>query len=522
MPRWLTTSRVVIGAAMSVFVVATILPLLFMLVEALAGSGLAPLLLDVRQRTLLYNTAALGVGAAAFAVVLGVPLGFGLARLRSRYSMPLRVALAAPVLLPPYIVGLSWTYIGGAAGIVATVVGRDLLSQWTYSLPAAAVVLALVYYPVVMLATEVALRQIDPHLEESALIAAPPARVLLHITLALAAPAIAGAALIVFVLAASEFGIPGLLRVRVYTTEIFTAFAALYDFGRAIVLTLPLLFVTGAMSAVAGALLGPRVVATRRPGHDAPVFDLGMWRVPLLSLAIAILAVALVLPIVVLAREASTTSIVSIALRSWPSVRASLLLATVGATLVVAVGAWLGYARARAPSRLGLLTDVLCVVLFAVPSTVVGVALIGLWNRPGIVGAVYGTAAMFILVYLARFLPVAVVVVAAAVRQVPVSHEEASAVAGATWLRTVTDVVTPQVARGLAAVWFVVFVLAFGELGASVLVSPPGESTLPIRIYTIIANTPSSVVAALALFQAGVIFVPLAVAGLYLTRRAAL
>ena len=57
-----------------------------------------------------------------------------------------------------------------------------------------------------------------------------------------------------------------------------------------------------------------------------------------------------------------------------------------------------------------------------------------------------------------------------------------------------------------ATAWVVVFVLAFGELGTSILVAPPGESTLPIRIYTIIANTPASQVAALALLQALVIF----------------
>ena len=54
------------------------------------------------------------------------------------------------------------------------------------------------------------------------------------------------------------------------------------------------------------------------------------------------------------------------------------------------------------------------------------------------------------------------------------------------------------------------FVLAFGELGVSILIAPPGEATLPIRIYTIIANTPPSHVAALALLQTAVIFSPLA------------
>ena len=125
---------------------------------------------------------------------------------------------------------------------------------------------------------------------------------------------------------------------------------------------------------------------------------------------------------------------------------------------------------------------------------------------------------MLVLAYLARFVPVAALIVAGSVRQVPVSHEEAAAVAGAGWLRTLRAVVLPQIGRGLVAAWVVAFVFAFGELGASILVSPPGESTLPVRIYTLIANTPASVVAALALLQLAVIFLPLALGALYVAR----
>lgn len=158
--------------------------------------------------------------------------------------------------------------------------------------------------------------------------------------------------------------------------------------------------------------------------------------------------------------------------------------------------------------------DVLFAVLFAVPSTIVGVGLIGLWNRAGMLGAVYGTHAMFVLVYLARFVPVAALILAANVRRVPVSHEEAAAVSGAGWSRTMVHVVLPQMKLGLLTAWVIVFVLAFGELGASVLVTPPGESTLPVRIYTLIANAPPAQVAALALMQAAVVSVPLALLGL--------
>jgi iron(III) transport system permease protein len=197
----------------------------------------------------------------------------------------------------------------------------------------------------------------------------------------------------------------------------------------------------------------------------------------------------------------------------------SVLLATTGATAVVSVAVWLGYARARSVGRLRQGVDILFVVLFAVPSTIVGVGLIGLWNRSGPFSALYGTSAMLVLGYLARFIPITALALAASIRYVPVSHEEAAAVSGAGWLRTMWRIVLPQIRLGLAAAWVIAFVLVFGELGVSILVAPPGEATLPIRVYTIVANTPSSHVAALALLQTAVIFVPLAALGAALSLR---
>ena len=173
------------------------------------------------------------------------------------------------------------------------------------------------------------------------------------------------------------------------------------------------------------------------------------------------------------------------------------------------------------PARIGQLADVALVVLFAVPGTLLGVGLIGVWNRPGPLGALYGTDAMLVLASVARLLPIAVLSLAASTRAVPVSHEEAAAVSGAGWLRTVWHIVLPQIRLGVVATWVVSFVLAFGELGASILVAPPGETTLPIRTYTIIANAPASSVAILALLQASVVLGPLAVLAALLARREA-
>ena len=83
----------------------------------------------------------------------------------------------------------------------------------------------------------------------------------------------------------------------------------------------------------------------------------------------------------------------------------SIRLSAVGATAVVGIALWLGYARARAHRRIGQFADILMVVAFAVPSTIVGVGLIGLWNRSGFFGGLYGTEAMLIVLALVTYIP---------------------------------------------------------------------------------------------------------------------
>jgi iron(III) transport system permease protein len=514
---------IVIGVAVAAFLVCCVLPIVYLLVTALGtGNGTySAVVLDRRQRGLLYNTALLGIGTGLLATAIGAPLGVALARVPLRKKAVIRLILAAPVLLPPYVVALAWIYLGSSRGLLATLTARSLFSEWTYSLPAAIFILSLVLYPLSMLATEVAMRRIDGRLEEAALIVAPPRRVLWRITLPLAAPTIVAAALIVFVLAVSEFGVPGLLRVRVYTTEVFTAFAALYDFGRAIALAVPLLLASVAVAAAASVLLGDRLVASRGSIGVSPVVFDG-WRRPAEVAILLVVAAAVALPTLILGREALAARSLGAALAG--SVNAtvrSLLLSAAGATLVVAVALWLGYVQARAGRTFRIGSQVVLVALFAVPSTIVGVGLIGLWNRSGPLGAPYGTDVMFLLGYLARFVPVAALILTATAQTVSVSQEEAAAVSGAGWLRTIRGIVLPQMRLGIAAAWVVAFVLAFGELGVSILVAPPGEATLPIRIYTIIANTPPSHVAALALLQSLVIFTTIAGLGAAASRREA-
>lgn len=521
LPALLSAKAMALGVAGVLFVAICVLPLIYMLVVSFTGidggftfNNYRRLLTEARQRELLMNSTFLGAATAFVATMVGAPLGLLLARVDLPAKSWLRLASLIPLVLPPYVLGLAWIYVSGSTGIAAHLLGRDLLSDSTYSLAGVVGVLSIGFFPLAMLATEAAARRVDGRLEEAGLLVATPRRVFTRITLPLIAPGIASAALVIFVLAVSEFGVPGLLRVRVFTTEVFTAFAAQYDFGRATALSVPLLLLVLIAAVALKLTIGDRLLTTRRSMHPGLSFNLGLWRAPVLISIGILIALSVILPLSALASEAGGAGpIVAAVQASGRAITNSIVLSLGGALLTVGLGLLLGYSRARARTRFGRLADFVVIVLFAAPSTVIGVGLIGLWNRPGPFGEIYRSPLIIVIAYLARFVSVAALILAAAVRQVPPSLEEAAEVSGASWPRAFARIVFPQVTAATAAALVVSFIFAFGELGATVLVAPPGESTLPVRVYTLIANAPSSHMASLALLQAGIVLIPLLVFG---------
>jgi iron(III) transport system permease protein len=521
LPALLSAKAMALGGACLLFVAICVAPLIYMLVLSFTGvdggftfANYGRLLNEARQRELLMNSTLLGAATAFVATIVGAPLGLLLARADLPAKSLLRLALIIPLVLPPYVLGLAWIYVSASTGTAARWLGRDLLSGSTYSLAGAVAVLSIGFFPLAMLATEAAARRVDVRLEEAGLLVATPRRVFTRITLPLIAPGVASAVLVIFVLAVSEFGVPGLLRVRVFTTEVFTAFAAQYDFGRATALSVPLLLLALIAAVALKLTIGDRLLTTRRSMHAGLSFKLGGLRWPVLTWIGLVLALSALLPLGALALEAQGAGPIAAAVQaSGSAITNSIVLSLGGAFLTVGLGLLLGYSRARARTRFGRLADLVFIVLFAAPSTVIGVGLIGLWNRPGLFGEIYRSPLIILIAYLARFVAVAALILAAAVRQVPPSLEEAAEVAGASWPRAFTRIVFPQITAAIAAAVVVSFIFAFGELGATVLVAPPGESTLPVRVYTLIANAPSSQVASLALMQASIVLMPLIVFG---------
>jgi iron(III) transport system permease protein len=177
----------------------------------------------------------------------------------------------------------------------------------------------------------------------------------------------------------------------------------------------------------------------------------------------------------------------------------SLFAGSIAATVIVVLGVFLGHARARGV-RGSRTLDAAYVLSFVTPAAVLGVGLIAVWNhRP--FRLVYGTAAILVVGYVARYAIVGIRTVAVFVAQTPVHLEEAAAAAGAGFLRQVTRILVPLHLRGLGLAWLLALMFCLRDLELPILYYPAGGEPMTVRIFTIEANGPESVVAALAVMH---------------------
>jgi iron(III) transport system permease protein len=110
-----------------------------------------------------------------------------------------------------------------------------------------------------------------------------------------------------------------------------------------------------------------------------------------------------------------------------------------------------------------------------------------------------------VLACAARFVFVGIAGADAALARLKPEFDEAAALSGASWQRRALGIDIPLSLPWLAGIWGLSFLLAFGEVDATLLVMPPGVTTLPVRILGLMHYGPSQLVAALSVSIAGVV-----------------
>ncbi|MDX9975562.1 MAG: iron ABC transporter permease [FCB group bacterium] len=501
-----TSLRLFSAATVCIFTIVALLPECVVFAQSLWRDGSLSLaaytsvLAEPRRWSLLRNTLVLAGGTTLLSAMLGIPVAFALERRRVLLRGGLTHLLALPLLVPPYINAVVWADILGRNGLLRfglnPPVGGGPAPFSVYTLGGAVLVLALSSFPIVAFATLLALRRYDARLEDPARLVCRAPGILRHIAWPLVAPAALSGCVLVFVLSLVEFAVPSFLQVNVYTVEIYERFSLTYDPAEAAAMTLPLLACGLLALGLWWTYVRPRAGRLSGTGRRAPLHT---GRIDWLATALCagLIAFASILPLAILIRRSLPLTSY---LEAWQTAReeigTSLLVGAGSATLLTALAFAMALASRfeRPAARLYTLSP----LPFLVSGPLLGVGLILVWNRPGPASWVYDSLLILMLACAARFLFFAHQAVGAALRDVPRRRDEAAAVAGVPWYRSVRGVLLPPVAPALAALWGLTFLFTLRELDAAVLVAPPGRSTLAVRLFGLMHYGPSRLVAALS------------------------
>jgi iron(III) transport system permease protein len=218
-----------------------------------------------------------------------------------------------------------------------------------------------------------------------------------------------------------------------------------------------------------------------------------------------------IIPITALAVQSASVGAYTEALeKAGGSLLRSLLYAAIGATLLSILGFFTGYLIQTKTFRFWPTIDSVTIFLFAVPSTVIGIGLISLWNTPW-TNVVYGTPLIILLGYLAKYTALTSRISVAQLAQISPAMEEAAQVAGAGWFRRMVCIVMPMARRGLLAGWIVGYIFSLRDTGITMLVYPAGHETLPVRILTLMANGSAELIAALCIIMIAATLLPIGI-----------
>ncbi len=430
----------------------------------------------------LGETAWLVVRTVLLALVLGVSTAWLIAANTFPGRALFRWALVLPLALPTYISAITFADLWGPTGRLSLALAErtglhiDLLTP-----SGLAYVLALVLFPYVYLPARAAFGAgMSDQLDAARMLGGGALRRAFRVAFPLAAPAIAGGALLVAMEVLNDYGAVKHYGVRTLTAGIFRSWGGLYDSGSAlriggILLLVVLLLMLLGRIADRGrqrALGGKRL----RP---VPLTGARRWLAS--AWCTLVLVASFGMPFSALAIDAFRENALRAALDFLPATGNTLLIGGLSALTTLLFALLLSYGQRRSRSRFAQAAGIGYVVPGAVIA--IGVMALGgaLTNVTGIM--LIGTIGLMVYAFTVRFLALAVQPLRAGLDQQPLALDESARLLGASPWRTFLRVNLPLLKPSLLAAALLVLMEVVKELPLTLILRPFDTDTLSTKVF---------------------------------------
>ncbi len=473
------------------------------------------------NRQPLYNSIILGLCVAVIGTFIGFIFAYAVTKTNIPFKRFFQAAATLPIISPPFVIALSAILLFGRNGLVTRKIFLDALGINLYSagfdiygLTGLVIVETLAYFPTAFLLLVGVLSSIDPALENAAhSLGASRGKSLRSVTLPLALPGIAGSMLLLFIESMADFGNPLILsgRFNVLSVQAYLQITGNDNLPGGSALAIVLLVPSLAAYFLQNYLLEKRfrqksfVTLT---GKASGIRVRGVERnIKYPVLAICLLTVVFILLFYGLVLVGSFTKLwgvdYSFTLQNyveafrlgWDYIQDTLLLAAIATPFTGLLGMFIAYLVKRKRFIGSRLMDVTSMLTFAAPGTVVGIGYLLAFNQTHL----QGTAAIIILLFIFRNMPVGIRSAVAALEQIDMSIDDASTDLGAgsftTFRRVLLPLITPAFFAGLAYS----FVRCMTAISAVIFVVSVKWKLITIAILGFVENSDFSQAAALSI-----------------------
>ncbi|PAW29806.1 iron ABC transporter permease [Peribacillus simplex] len=458
----------------------------------------------------LWNSVYISFLSVLVSALIGIPLAF----IFNRYDFPGRSFFSSAAILPivlPSLVGvMAFMFLYGESGLIPNVIkdlfGLDKVPFKIGGVPGILIVHAYTMYVYFYMTVSAAINKIDPSLEEAAYnLGANKLKVFWKVTFPLLTPAIVAASLLVFMISMASFSAPFLLAggYRVLSLQIYFSkingdmeIAATQSVILSIVSISFLLFMRWYQNRK-DYRMASKGIGAHRSEVKNPVMK---W----------VMVVTGVIGVIILLLPHFTILLLSLVpdgtwtFQTYPTVfnvenyrllfedpnifkplRNSLLMAFIATLANLVFGVIASYVLVKRKFVGKSFVDILVMIPWALPATVIGMNLIFAFNEPSVFSfgqILVGTFWILPLAYFIRHIPLVVRSTNAVLEQLDDSIEEAARNLGAKWFYTFRKVIFPIIMPGVLSGTLLAFIESVGEFPTSVLLYTISNRPISIEI----------------------------------------
>lgn len=458
----------------------------------------------------LWNSIYISLLSVLVSALIGIPLAF----IFNRYDFPGRSFFSSAAILPivlPSLVGvMAFMFLYGESGLIPNAIkdlfGLDKVPFKIGGVSGILIVHAYTMYVYFYMTVSAAINKIDPSLEEAAYnLGANKLKVFWKVTFPLLTPAIVAASLLVFMISMASFSAPFLLAggYRVLSLQIYFSkingdmeIAATQSVILSIVSISFLLFMRWYQNRK-DYRMASKGIGAHRSEVKNPIMKWVMVVTGIIGVIILLLPHFTIL-LLSLVPDGTWT------FQTYPTVfnmenyrllfedpnifkplRNSLLMAVIATLANLVFGVIASYVLVKRKFVGKSFVDILVMIPWALPATVIGMNLIFAFNEPSVFSfgqILVGTFWILPLAYFIRHIPLVVRSTNAVLEQLDDSIEEAARNLGAKWFYTFRKVIFPIIMPGVLSGTLLAFIESVGEFPTSVLLYTISNRPISIEI----------------------------------------